>query len=1025
MKKLILYCCCLLLAITVSISASTTGKITGIIKDAKTGEPLPGANIVVEGTVLGASADVDGYYVILNVPPGVYTLRTNMIGYSDVVISNVRVNINQTTEINVSMQESVIAAGEVLVVAERKVVQPDVSASTANIESGQIEALPVQSVDAIIGLQAGSLGLSIRGGSSNELAFQIDGITLRDERNNEPITGVSLSAVEEVQIQTGGFNAEYGNIQSGLVNVVTKEGGSKYSGVLTYRNSPPTDKHVGESFNSPNFYWIRPYIDPEVAFVGTENGGWDDRLRTQYPAFDGWNKISELSLQDDDPTNDLSPTGAQRLFLWQHRRQLDITEPDYVIDGGFGGPVPFLNKSLGNLRFYASYRGEKDMLMLPLSRDAFRQDNFLLKLTSNITPTMKLNISGYYNKIASSSSNDVGAPGYFRSATGIANSLTNAGFTTNSRIYYDSYWALTDVEWFNYAAKLSHSLSSKTFYEAKLEHTRVKYNTRPNRPRDRTKKYEIFPGFFTDEAPFGNEQALVNGIDGMLMGVRANAFDKSQIKTTIFKVDLSSQLDRINLVKTGLEIVYNDYDVNYGAVNTVLPTGRPFTKYNRSPLRGALYVQDKLEFKGLIANLGLRMDYLDPGGKWFDVDPFDQSFYSSDFQTGTEEQFPQKDTKKQLFVSPRLAVSHPITETAKLFFNYGHFRQIPEAENLYEVTRVTGNRVSFIADPNLPLQKTVAYELGYEHSLFDQYLLRVSGYYRDISDKPSLTRYQNANGKVTYAKASNNFYQDIRGLEFTLEKRRGTWLTGFVNYTYQVSTSGFFGILRIFENPTDQREYLRNNPPTQSKPVARPYIRANVNLFAPRKFGPELSGIYPLENWQMSLLGVWRSGPYFTWTNNTFIPGLENNMHWKDTYNIDFKISRQFHLKPMRLEFFLDAFNIFNFKTWSFTGSLPTGFVDGQDFTSYMRSLRLPESIASEFGYIPDNGYGNDRPGDYRPSDVPYDPLEPNPNNDPEIAKRNDERIKKKSYIDNPGMTNIMFLNPRDIYMGIKVSFDF
>ena len=119
---------------------------------------------------------------------------------------------------------------------------------------------------------------------------------------------------------------------------------------------------------------------------------------------------------------------------------------------------------------------------------------------------------------------------------------------------------------------------------------------------------------------------------------------------------------------------------------------------------------------------------------------------------------------------------------------------------------------------------------------------------------------------------------------------------------------------------------------------------------------------------------------------------------------------------------------MFNFKIWSWlpnVAGVPSGFVDGDDYTKYMRSLRLPKDLVDNFKYVPENGYGDDQPGDYRPDDVAYDPLEPNPNNDPDIEKRNQERIKNKSYIDNPGMTDLQFLNPRDIYLGIKLSFDF
>jgi len=151
-------------------------------------------------------------------------------------------------------------------------------------------------------------------------------------------------------------------------------------------------------------------------------------------------------------------------------------------------------------------------------------------------------------------------------------------------------------------------------------------------------------------------------------------------------------------------------------------------------------------------------------------------------------------------------------------------------------------------------------------------------------------------------------------------------------------------------------------------------------------------------------------------------------MQWQDYYNVDLRVSRDFNLKPVRLNFFVDVSNLFNFKIWSYlpnVAGMPSGFVDGNDYTSYMRSLRLPEDMVEEFNYVPANGYGDDSPGDYRPDDVPFDPLEPNPNNDPEIEKRNQERIDKKSYIDNPGMTYLQFLNPRDIYVGLKLSFDF
>jgi outer membrane receptor protein involved in Fe transport len=1020
----------LLLILTSLSFSATTGKIAGVITDSESGDPLVGVNVVIEGVLLGAATDVDGYYTILNVPPGNHTVTASFIGYANYTVTEARVNIDQTTTINVEMQPTVVTGEAVTVVAQRPVVQRDVSASTANIEASQIAALPVQSVEDVVGLQAGIQGLDIRGSGSDELAFMVDGVTLRDERDNSPITGISLSAVQDIQIQTGGFNAEYGNIRSGVITVITKEGSPvRYSGTVNYQYSPPAAKHFGPSFNDPNSYWLRPYLDPAVAFVGTQNGGWDEVTQSQYFRFGGWNAISQLTLADDDPTNDLTPQAAQRLFTWQHRRQLDISEPDFIIDAGFGGPVPFVSQSLGKLRFYASYRGVKEMYLLPQARDAYRENNYQLKLTSDIKNTMKLTLGGFYNKVTAASDNDVGQPGFFRDAEDIADVLTNAGFTIDSRIFYDSYWALSDVEFLNFSAKLNHTISPTTFYEVKLEHTRTKYDTRPTAARDTSRVFEIVPGFFVDEAPVGSEERIVTGIDGMLMGVRANARDSTKLATTTFKFDFTSQVNRTNLVKTGLEIVYNNFDMKFGALNKVLPEGRPWTRWERGPLRGALYLQDKLEFKGFISNVGLRLDYIDPRGQWFVVDLYDNDFFTRNFQEGTEDQFPQEAVDKQLYLSPRLGISHPVTENSKLYFNYGHFRQMPVTDRLYNVRRVTDRSVSLIGDPNLLLQKTVAYELGVEQALWNAYLLRIAGYYKDITNQPNLVRVigYGRNSAVNYRRAAGNFYEDIRGAEFTLEKRLSGWFGGFLNYTYQLNTDGFFDARELHEQKSQQQKYLEENPPIQTKPVARPFFRANLIINSPGNLGPSIGTFRPFADWLFSFLGSWQAGRHFTWTDNVTIRGIENNMQWQDFYNVDLRLSRDFHIKPLRLKFFVDITNLFNFKIWPYLADvgMPSGFVSGNDYDSYMQSLRLPQDLADEIKYIPENGYGDDNPGDYRPDDVPFDPLELNPNNDPEIERRNQERIDKKSYIDNPGMTYLQFLNPRDIYLGLRLSFDF
>jgi len=397
-----------------------TGKIAGQVID-ESGVALPGVNLFIPDTFQGATTDADGYYTILNVSPGTYTLRSSFVGYITQTVEGVRVNIDQTRTVDFQLVEDALGLGEIVVTAELPVVQADVSNSQLNVTSEQIEALPVSSINSVVGLQAGVQGLSVRGSGSDELSFMVNGLTMRDERNNAPYTSISLSSVEEVQVQTGGFNAEYGNVRSGVVNVVTKEGyRDRYTGSAILRYSSPAQKHFGVRADDPNAYWIRPFLDPDVAYTGTESGGWDEFTQAQYPRFEGWIAISEERLKDDDPSNDMTPEALQQAFLWQHRKPMEVVRPDYNVDVGLGGPVPFVSQHLGDLRFYASVRADQNRYLIPLNSDRYQEWSGHLKMTADLKSGMKLTLEGLRGRIMGTSLSRVGQPGVFRSSFSIA-----------------------------------------------------------------------------------------------------------------------------------------------------------------------------------------------------------------------------------------------------------------------------------------------------------------------------------------------------------------------------------------------------------------------------------------------------------------------------------------------------------------------------------------------------------------------------------------------------------------------------
>ena len=325
----------------------------------------------------------------------------------------------------------------------------------------------------------------------------------------------------------------------------------------------------------------------------------------------------------------------------------------------------------------------------------------------------------------------------------------------------------------------------------------------------------------------------------------------------------------------------------------------------------------------------------------------------------------------------------------------------------------------------------------------DLFLLRVAAYYKDVSNERYLVNYVGYNSVPNYTVSTSNAYEDIRGFEITLRKNRGNWLQGFINYTYMVTTDGHFGWARYYQNPVDQRNYERTNP-VQTKPIPQPYARVNLDFFTPVDFGPEVLGFQPLADWRLNVLASWSSGFYFTWVGGGSFPGVSYNTQWRDQYGMDIRLSKNFQLfDRINLMLFMDINNVLNLKQMT-----TYGFVTGTDYEQYLKSLHLPESFNEYYGQIP----GDDRPGDYRKAGVEYQPMVFTKNLGEvgskyakpiyyEHSTRSyykwvnnawqkadqaevDRALDDKAYIHMPTQDWWNFLNPRDFYFGMRLTFD-
>jgi len=279
----------LLVVMCSAVFAGTTGKIAGRVTDGESGDPVIGAAVMIEGTNLGAAADINGDYFILNVAPGEVTLRVTAIGYAPKTIQGVRVITDQTATANFVLGVEAITTGEVVITAERKLIENDRTFATSTVGSADIQALPVTNLGQVIEIQAGVVDGHFRGGRSNEVMYLVDGISVTDAYDNSQGTQVDNNSVQELQVISGTFNAEYGQAMSGIVNIVTKEGASDYHGTVSTEFGDYVSTHTGTWMNiehlSPmdiqdynaTLYGPVPFIN-KLSFYGSlrylDDDGW-------------------------------------------------------------------------------------------------------------------------------------------------------------------------------------------------------------------------------------------------------------------------------------------------------------------------------------------------------------------------------------------------------------------------------------------------------------------------------------------------------------------------------------------------------------------------------------------------------------------------------------------------------------------------------------------------------------------------------------------------------------------------------
>ena len=756
--------------------AAQTGKIAGTVTDAQTGETLIGATVRVEGLPSGAATDLDGAYQIIGVRPGEYAVTVSYVGYQARRVEGVRVRIDLTTTVDAALAEETIGGVEAVVEADRELFQQDVTATTASVSGDEIRAIPVENLQDVIALQAGVVNSGgeshFRGGRGGEVGYWVDGVPVSDVFNGGLSISLENESVQELQVVTGAFNAEYGQALSGIVNIVTRDGSNDVSGEVEV--------------------WAGDYAGATSATsAGIDAPGLD-----LFPGA-GTSDFEPFSVQNLEGAIS-GPIVRDRLFFFTSGRYFsndgylfgrDVFRRDDITLDGPTGALLFVDAGEGRL-------GSGDSSLVSLN--PYEKASGQFKLTAQLPGGLR--VSG--NLLASRED--------YRNF-----SFANLLFPEASR--NEQRRARTGI------LKIAHVLSNRTFYEIGVTNNYSRFQSflfeDPLDPgyRDNRLGGQRSPSLFTNDFALG--------------GTDNGRFERAT-STWLAKVDVSMQLNAQNLVKTGVEarrhslsaldqftFIEEDFaaEPNPDGTRTFTQEPRLITNsdYRYEPVEFAAYVQDKVEIGGLIVNAGVRVDFFDSNGVVFADGTDPATVFPSlrqcttvanggcvltgdnavDYRTDVytpDELF--DDATSTFQVSPRLGVAFPISASGVVHFSYGQFFQTPNFELLYQnpyflLSSAGSGLIGLIGNANLKPEQTINGEIGLKQELTSSSAVEITAYYRDIRNLTGTATdpIQIAGTSARYGRLVNSDFGLVRGVIFRFDQRIGRDFYAGVDYTYQVA----------------------------------------------------------------------------------------------------------------------------------------------------------------------------------------------------------------------------------------------
>ena len=887
--------------------AGTTGKLSGLVTEANSNTVLIGCNILINDTDLGTASDAEGEYFLLNIPPGVYTVRFQMIGYETIIINDVKISVDRTTKLNAELAVEAIEGSAITVTAERKLIEFDVTQSESRITAEELESMPVAEVSDVLRLQGGITqdaggGLHMRGGRSNEIAYMVDGVPMTDSYSGGISVQIENDNLQELQVISGTFNAEYGKALTGIINMVTKDGGDNFEGSLNvYSGDHTTSDTIFSDLDSYS-------IDNDYSISGNVSGPIIPGLITFYSSgrinqSSGWlNGLHTFTMYGDT--------------LFQ-----DYNNNDYRDNN-----EPLKNPSYRSLNWYNNWSTQN-------------------KITFRLRPMTRLKINTIFNSGVSQGYD------HFRQ-------MSQDGRNKN----HDSGAFL--------GMNLSHSFSPQSFIDLYVtEYTRTFESYLFADPMDTRYKtpdslyWAHIDGTLPEEIinKYGSEVNYFPQYTLSRWGVDINRFKRETINRSI-KMDATSQINKYNLIKFGFDFTNYKLSLDTYALldssqadqvfSPIIPDIGSFNRstYEFNPQEISFYFQDKIEYGDMIINVGLRYEIFDPKAKiptnihepyiydprnpaldtlsleeleniqWGDISYIDEDSLGNPQSHSYAEYYERfndqpdlatkkgwwKNTRKKSQLSPRLAVAYPISDKGVIHFAYGYFYKIPDLSILYNNTeyRLTesGTNFGIFGNPDLKPETTISYELGLRQEVASNTRLELKGFYRDARNYVSSGIPIDLRDGKNYYTYVNKDYSNSTGVILSFYRQFSNFLGWNIDYTYQVAEGSN-------SNPDEEFGAVLSGKEPSRSIIPLDWDQTH-NLNGSIQFG--------YNGWGANTIFQYGSGyPYTPFITNYEQQGevlsnvlIRNSRRKPTTFRIDLKLFKQIQISGMQGRLYMNIYNL-------------------------------------------------------------------------------------------------------------------